>query len=85
MGSESFLNFEKKKVTENKDERTMSHLYNQMVRGKLTFSEEVLICKILKHIATLEDIVIPNVVVSEKLFVDLTKKESAENFVKTID
>ncbi len=84
MGSESFLKFETKELVKDKTEVTLSHLYAQMLSNKLTFSEEVLICTILREIAIREDIEISNAIFSTKLYVDFTKKEDAKKFGKLL-
>lgn len=75
------MNFEDKRFVSDKQEVTLSHLYKQMLNEKLTFGENILVCRILKAIAV-EDIDIQNAVIGEYLFVDLGKKEPAENFMK---
>jgi hypothetical protein len=74
------MNYESKKLVSDKKEVTLSYLYNQLLTEKLTFGENVLICKILKEIAIREDIEIPNLVICTNIFVDLEKKEPRENF-----
>lgn len=80
MGDNSFLKFEAKELIKDKNEVTLSHLYAQILNDKLSFSEQILICHILKEIAIREDIVIPNMIFSNKLYVDFTKKEEPEKF-----
>lgn len=80
MSTESFLNFEAKDLVKDKTEVTLSHLYAQILNGTLTFSEEILLCSILKEIGIREDIKIPNMMFSNKMYVDFTKKELPEKF-----
>ncbi len=80
MAQDSFLKFEAKTLIKDKKEITLSHLYAQILSGKLTFSEEILLCNIIKEIAIREDIEISNMMFSSKLYVDFTKKETPEKF-----